>query len=139
MKYGLAFVLALLIQPALAASPHWVKVKDSVKTHNGAATLYATVFLDDANRVVDGAYRGFNIKTVLVKPVAAGGIMVKAVISQFVVACRLNDGKGRRMALMDASGRLHRYKDAPWRNIGKPPATETLAIVKQKVCGRRAR
>jgi hypothetical protein len=135
MKYVLALILCAVSYSALAAASHWVEVARPV-----SASGPTIIYFDDANRVVEGSYKGFNIKTEFSKPfstTSAQGnpnVTFKAVVSQFVYDCQAHKGMGRRIGFVGINGVTYPSTDTVWRNVSRPPATDTLMYVQQRVC-----
>ena len=67
MKYFLALTMCAFSYSAVARASHWVEIAKSV-----SASSPTIVYLDDLNYVIEGSYKGFNIKAVSDKSFLTG-------------------------------------------------------------------
>ena len=131
MKQILALLVCLISTAAVAANhSRWVEVKSATDFH---------VYVDTAEKIVDGDYAGYKALLVYPKPATAktsNGQTVQITAEVMVVeySCRQNVGRGAVIVLLDQLQKDWVLSDPMWANVVKPPATELLDDIKQRVC-----
>jgi|SRR5271154_1139658 len=133
MKTALiALVLTLASVASAQKAPHWVNITPGVQPNT---THTQTLLLDDANLIVEGGFKGYNIR--IVQPTDPFTLDTGFVgITRLLVVevnCTNGEGRGMRVGYEGAEG-TSQDGDHIWRVIGHEPATIIYSAVKDRAC-----
>jgi hypothetical protein len=145
MKY-LAILLLLVSTAVGAATPHWVQIGSGVAVYNNDPSIPGStstlVYLDEANRITDGSFSGFQIRWVFPSehPVTRDEKTTVSYLEMYTAIeynCQTHQGRGKRSYLISVTdGSRIPIVDEDWGPVvvSSSGAGYILKFVKARVC-----